>query len=421
MVEVGFAEKAAQAHALLAELAAAVTADTSGVLAAEVLPEILGAVRQGELLTCRLIERVDRTGAFTADGAASTSQYLKNVSGESGAWAGRRVRLGRALSDTMPMTGKVWQAGQLGMDHAQVIANTIRGLGYDLALDMEGFLADHAAGLTVEQLKTLAAELLAAAAPEHSDEEAARKRAAQHLNLSETIGGMWRLDGWLDPEAGLIVSTALAAFTRKPDPDSDVMTESPGHRRAEALVQLARHATAHAEDCNGQSPGRHTLIFGMSHESLQDGIGVGGTPEGQRLPAAAIRRMACDANIIPAVYNSQSQILNYGRSTRSTPPGLRRFIVARDGGCTFHACDRPASWTEVHHKDHWVHLGPTNADKLLLLCLHHHHKCHEGGWTITIGTDKDRTPYFHPPDGRPPLKGQRRPLFRPATQAPRRS
>ncbi len=243
MFEVGFAEKAAQAHALLGELAAAVTADTSGVLAAEVLPEILGAVGQGELLTCRLIERVDRTGAFTADGAASTSQYVKNLSGESGAWAGRRVRLGRALSDTMPMTGKVWQAGQLGMDHAQVIANTIRGLGYDLALDMEGFLADHAAGLTVEQLKTLAAELFAAAAPESSDEEAARKRAAQHLNLSETIGGMWRLDGWLDPEAGLIVSTgALAAFTRKPDPDSDVMTESPGHRRAEALVQLARHA-----------------------------------------------------------------------------------------------------------------------------------------------------------------------------------
>ncbi len=421
MIESEFAAKAAQAHMLLGELAAAVSADTSGILATEVLPEVLGAVRQGELLTCRLIERVDRTGAFAADGVASTRQYVKNLSGESGAWAGKRVNLGRALADTMPATGKAWGAGHLGMDHAQVVANTIRGLDHDLALDLEGFLADHAPALTVEELKTLAAELLAAAAPESSDEEAARKRAAQHVNLSETIGGMWRLDGWLDPEAGVIVSAALGAFTRKPDPNGDVLTESPGHRRAEALVQMARHAGAHAEGCNGQDPGRNTVILGLSHESLLDGQGVGGTPEGQRLPAAAIRRMACDAKIIPAVYDSASQILDYGRSTRSIPPGLRKYVVARDGGCTFASCDRPASWCEVHHKDHWVNLGETNAKKLLLLCLHHHHLCHEGGWTITIAADKDHTPFFHPPDGRPPLKGQRRPLFRPGTPTPRRT
>src|ERR1700742_3583685 len=133
MIEPEFAAKAAQAHALLGELAAAVTADLSGGLATEVLPEVLGAVRQGELLTCRLIERADRSGAFTVDGAASTTQYVKNVSGESGGWASKRVKLGRALVDTMPMTAKAWGAGDLGMDHAQVISSTIRGLGYDLA------------------------------------------------------------------------------------------------------------------------------------------------------------------------------------------------------------------------------------------------------------------------------------------------
>ena len=36
------------------------------------------------------------------------------------------------------------------------------------------------------------------------------KRAAQRLSLSETLDGMWRLDGWLDPEAGIIVSAAIA-------------------------------------------------------------------------------------------------------------------------------------------------------------------------------------------------------------------
>jgi hypothetical protein len=99
-----------------------------------------------------------------------------------------------------------------------------------------------------------------------------------------TAGG--RLDGWLDAEAGLIVSKAIAAFTRKPDPDGDVLTESVASRRAEALVQLARHATGHAETCHGQGGGRHTVIVGLSHQTLLDGLGTAGTPDGQRLAAA---------------------------------------------------------------------------------------------------------------------------------------
>jgi hypothetical protein len=421
MVEAEFARKAAQLHALAGELAAAVTADTSGLLATEVLPEIFGAGRQVDLLTCRLIERADRSGTYKVDGAANTTQYVKQASGESGAWASKRVRLGRALADVMPAVGKAWEAGELGIDHAHVIAATIHGLDYDLAVDMQAFMAEHAASLTVEQLKTLAAELLAAAAPEKSDEDAAKKRAAQHLSLSETLGGMWRLDGWLDPEAGLIVSNAIAAFTRKPDPDGDVLTESIAGRRAEALVQLARHATAHAESCNGEGGNRYDIVIGVSHQTLADGLGVGGTPDGQRFTAATLRRMACDAAIIPAVYGADSEILDFGRRTRTISAGLRHFIVARDGGCVFPGCGRPASYCEVHHKDHWADGGRTDACKLLLLCTHHHHAVHEGGWQITIGNDRDRTPWFHPPDGRPPLRGQRRPLLRPATDIPQRT
>jgi hypothetical protein len=98
--------------------------------------------------------------------------------------------------------------------------------------------------------------------------------------VSETLDGRWRLDGWFDAEAGLIVSKAIAAFTRKPDPDGDVLTESVGSRRAEALVQMARHATAHAESCDGQGGGRHTVIVGLSHQALLDGLGTAGTPDG---------------------------------------------------------------------------------------------------------------------------------------------
>ena len=421
MVEAEFGAKAAQAHALLAELAAAVSADTSGVLAVEVLPEIFGAVRQADLLTCRLIERADRSGMYAMDGAASTQAFVRQVSGESDGWVSKRVAVGRALADRMPVTAKAFEAGDLGLDHAHVIAQATRDLEHDLAVDLEAFLAQQAAPLTPRQLRVVAEELVAAAAPEESADQAAKKRAGQHVNLSETLDGRWRIDGWFDAEAGLIIAKAIAEFLRKPDPDGDLLTESIGHRRAEALVQMARHASAHAESCNGEGGGRHTLIVGIAEETLHDGLGCAGTPEGQRLPAAAARRMACDAGIIPAVYGADSEVLDFGRRTRTISPGLRHFLVARDGGCVWPGCDRPPSWTEAHHREQWLKdQGKTEPDNLDLLCLHHHHKVHEGSWTMTIGDDPDRTPWFWPPDGRPPLQGQRRPLLRKPGTAPRR-
>ncbi len=421
MVEAEFGVKAAQLHALAAELAAAVSADTSGMLAVEVLPEVLGAGRQLDLLTCRLIERADRSGAYAVDGAASTQAFVRQLSGESDGWVSKRVQAGRALADRMPVTAKAFEAGELGLDHATVIVQATRDLQHDLAAELEAFLAEQAPPLTPRQLRVVAEEVLAAAAPEQSADEAARKHAAQRLNLSETLDGRWRLDGWLDAEAGLIVSKAIASFTRKPDPDGDVLTESAPSRRAEALVQMARHATAHAETCHGEGGGRHTVNVGLSHQALLDGLGTAGTPDGQRLPAATARRMACDASIIPAVYGADSEILDFGRRTRTISAGLRHFLTARDGGCTWPGCDRPPSYTEAHHRKHWIDGGETNPEDLELLCCHHHHQVHEGGWNMTIGNDPDRTPWFWPPDGRPPLQGHRRPLLRPPGQTPRRT
>ena len=422
MIEAEFGAKAAQAHALLAELAAAIDTNTSGVLAAEILPELLAAVRQGELALVRSIERTDRSGFYATDGAASTQAFVRQLSGESDGWVSKRVQVGRALADRMPVTAKAFQAGDLGLDHAHVIAQATKDLQHDLAADLEAFLAQQATPLTPRQLRVVAEELVAAAAPEESADAAARKRAAQRLNLSETLGGTWRLDGWLDAEAGLIISKAIAEFLRKADPEGDLLTESIGSRRAEALVQMARHATAHAEGCNGQGGGRHTVIVGLSDQVLRDGTGTAGTPEGQRLPAAAVRRMACDAGIIPAVFGADSEILDLGRLTRHIPTGLRHFLIARDGGCVWPGCDRPASFTEAHHREEWLRdQGKTEPDNLDLLCLHHHHKVHEGGWDMTIGDDPDRTPWFWPPDGRPPLQGHRRPLLRKPGQTPRRT
>jgi hypothetical protein len=170
MIEVGVAEKAAQFHALAADLAAAITTALSGAVAASALPEVLAAVRQGELATCRLLERVDRTGEFAADGAASTVAYLRNLSGEANGWASERVLLGRALVDHMPATAAAWQAGDVGLTHASVIRKAVSSLEEALAVEIEKALAEAAPHITPGQLSDLAEVVKAAAAPEDAEE-----------------------------------------------------------------------------------------------------------------------------------------------------------------------------------------------------------------------------------------------------------
>lgn len=162
------------------------------------------------------------------------------------------------------------------------------------------------------------------------------------------------------------------------------------------------------------------MIISTDLETLRSGLGVGVVgDDGSVLPAGALRRLACDANLIPAVLGGDGAILDFGRKTRLISAVLRAFLIARDGGCVFPQCDRPASWCEGHHRKPWQDGGCTDRDNLDLLCAVHHHLVHEGGWSITIADDAQRTPIFHPPDGRAPRPGQRRSLLRnPDRRAP---
>jgi hypothetical protein len=406
MVEAGFAEKSAQLHALAAELAAAITADFSGPVAAAVLPDVLGAVRQGELATCRLLERVDRTGEFSVDGAASTVAYLRNMSGEVNGWAAERVHLGRALADRLPVTAAAWQSGDLGLGHASVIRKAVSTLEDELASEIEKVLAEAAPHITPKQLSELAMVVKAAAAPDDAEAAARKNRDNQTLSISRTFDGRYRLDGWLDTEAGAELLATIEAFTRKRDPNLSLVDDPIGRRRAEALREIARHAMAHADGCHGEARPRHQLIVAMSLEALTSGIGSADIQGHGPITAAAARRLACDYAIIPAVLGTESEILDQGTPNRLATPRQRFNIAVRDGGCLFPGCDRPPAGCDAHHRRHWIDGGPTEEANLDSLCVFHHHLVHEGGWTYTI-IDND-TLEFSPPAGGPPLRSKRR-------------
>lgn len=123
------------------------------------------------------------------------------------------------------------------------------------------------------------------------------------------------------------------------------------------------------------------------------------------ITASTVRKIACDADIIPVVLGGQRRILDIGRASRVFPPHIRKAITARDGGCTFPECTIPAPWCEAHHVDYWSRGGTTGAGNGALLCSHHHHLIHKEQWTIQL---RSGVPWFIPPPHLDPRRMPRR-------------
>jgi Domain of unknown function (DUF222) len=118
-----------------------------------------------------------------------------------------------------------------------------------------------------------------------------------------------------------------------------------------------------------------------------------------------IRKIACDADIIPVLLGSGSRVLDIGRTTRIFPPHIRKAITARDQGCAFPDCAMPAPWCEAHHISYWSQGGATSTENGTLLCSHHHHVIHKEQWKIIV---KAGVPWFIPPPHVDPRQTPRR-------------
>lgn len=117
-----------------------------------------------------------------------------------------------------------------------------------------------------------------------------------------------------------------------------------------------------------------------------------------------VRRIACDADIVPVVLGGKGEILDVGRARRFFGPVLRRALIARDKGCSFPDCTIPAVWCEAHHIDPWCTSGRTRISNGVLLCGHHHDLMEQGNWTIEM---RRGVPWFIPP---PYVDPERKPL-----------
>jgi hypothetical protein len=132
---------------------------------------------------------------------------------------------------------------------------------------------------------------------------------------------------------------------------------------------------------------RTQLVVTMTVEALMERLrGAGVCDNDAVLSPATVRRLACEASIIPMVLGGRSEVLDQGYAERYFTRAQRRALTRRDGGCTFPGCTVPPQWCDAHHVTHWADGGPTDLANGALLCGRHHTVVHERAMTATVTT-----------------------------------
>jgi len=297
---------------------------------------------------------------------------------------------------------QAFSAGEIHTRQVLAVAEALDDLpadvGADIAERAQTTLVSWASELEPAKLRRIGTRILEHVAPERADqqdeealrreEERARRRRA--FTLSTPFEGSVRVSGYLPVEDAAIVRAALDPLcTPRPgDP------RTPAQQRADALVDVCRLALNCGDlpDNGGERP---QLAITVSYDAVSRELRRARLDSGESLSAAAARRVACDAQVLPIVLDGPGQVLDVGRSRRLATGALRRALIARDQGCAFPGCDRPPRWCAAHHIRHWVDGGATDQNNLVLTCGEHHRLIHEGDWQVRL--DRDGQPEFIPP------------------------
>ncbi|UIJ33931.1 HNH endonuclease signature motif containing protein [Allobranchiibius sp. GilTou73] len=280
-------------------------------------------------------------------------------------------------------------------------------------------------------LRDLSARIIGRFAPEVLVAQEEHQQACETLTWADLPNGLTRLTADLSAGHAAVIKHAIQALAapapatctdESASPAAEQDTRTPGKRRADALMELADTAArlldGDRSHHTGTVGGSAKIVITLDHQTLIDQLhaagklesgsgddppshlpGIGRSINGDLLDAGTLRRLACDADLIPAVLGGESEPLDLGRTKRLFTGGLRTAIIHRDDGCTFPGCDRPPDWCDAHHVRPWWAGGQTTLTNAALLCARHHTIVHRDLLTATVtttGVTWDLTPGLMP-------------------------
>jgi hypothetical protein len=388
----------------------------------------------------QVVAEIESTGAARSEGWSSTADFCTAISGGRAGSGRATVALAKAVTGDRAAIGTALAAGAISRTQAQVILTAVDRLPVKppLRLAAEGVLIDEAATRDATELARAGAHVLERLDPdgaERRDERAlSREERSAHLGrylsiAEDGIGGV-RLSGRGTVEDASLIKQVLGSLAAPETTEPGACGGNPtdrvgacgvtdcahdgrdprdhGTRLWDALVG-ACHRLTRSEVLPESHGTRPQIAVAIDYRDLKQALGGAGVlVTGESLSACAVRRLACDADLLPLVLGSDSQVLDVGRKARLVTHYLWLALVARDKHCAFPGCRRPPVACDAHHVVHWADGGPTSLGNLVLLCRQHHTLIHSTPWEVRINPF-DQLPEFLPPARLDPA---RRPLRR---------
>lgn len=349
---------------------------------------------------------------WAGDGARSGGAWLAARSEWSRHEGNRLLATGRELQ-RCPHVAAAYRSGLIGPAKVELLLKAREGFE-ELFAEQERELVDLVRSRTVrasgDQLR--AWRKTARSTVGDGDDGPPPPDTTDTVYLSSTFQGRWDLRGDLDPVEGEILDGALNAeidrLWRIGTFHRDDQLSLP-QRRSKALVELVRRG---ALPTNKHGQARPLVTVFIDHRELI-GLPIDSPAEmilrrsqlgsGTPIHRATAERLACEGSVAYVFGTRRADgtttIADAVSPSRTATAAQRRALRERDHGCVFPGCDAPVDWCDAHHVIFAEHGGPTTLANLVLLCRHHHHRVHEGGFRLARSADG--TIHVWRPDGTP--------------------
>lgn len=353
-------------------------------------------IRQMQAQQAAVLAEIDARGVFAETGYGSLTSLQTDVVHISKKEAAKRAARAVAMHPGVGISGNPVEAvapqaaaaladGAIGLEHVDQIHATMTEIPGDIpaeqAAEVEAALVELARKDTPQQVAKAGRHAVDLLHPDGERPDDDRARPERELRTGWRRDGRLGFQGILDKEAGHRFERLVSGLS-KPQPAADGQRDprTADERRGDAFADLLER-TEQAADLPAEAGERPTVVVALDLQWLIDGIGAAGMIGDDPISASRARRIACDANVIPAVLNGQSEVLDHGQKRRLVSISQRRALTLRDKGCI--KCGRPPQWCQAHHIQHWIDGGPTDLDNLCLLCSECHRLIHHSDWTIT--------------------------------------
>ena len=330
------------------------------------IAELCSYLYAAEARLLKLIREFDAKECWAEQGFCSCAHWLNFKCGIGMNAAREKVRVARALAE-LPRI-------EAGLAKGEISYSKVRAMTRIADAGNEEYLMMIATHGTAHHVEKLVSKYRGAKRAQDAAlaEEQYRDRELSHYYDHD---GCLVIKARLPAEQGAMIIKALEMAMEKDFAESvgggDAHDTPIAARRADALANIAE-TYMNNDESSGSTADRYQVVVHVT-------AGMSELEDGPHVTAETSRRIGCDSTVVHLREDENGEPLSIGRRSRSIPPAMRRALRNRDGGCRFPGCTN-TRFVDGHHIKHWADGGETSLNNLVLLCRHHHHLVHEGGF-----------------------------------------